>query len=462
MKKQDANFMTDLEQNTINDGIFNFTVENLHDLITECIEREYTLSDLNNRLVLVLDLENSQLILVENEKLVNCIEFISFLCNIESTSFEELLHLVDDYIECEGNEDKTCMLDMLLYIANSDEDDFEVKVKEYTEYLAKNDIFTAQLAKAYLMYGLVDNEEKSIDDYKEAINLFTELYSDKRCNAKNKSNIAYNLGEEYFYGDIVEENIDKAYYFLNVSATLGDQRAKLLLADIYTNNNCLYKEEKVAYELIKNLYTESREDFLVCYDPENFFREASYKLATLLENGIGCEKNEYVAYQLYLESFAAYQSDIEETAMFDDENIDYEEFETILEKLNEIPTDLFLGKNNSIHDFLLMIHANVYDNSVGLRIKELKNSYKFKLCLSDETINRRLLIVLPSYEYAYVDKDFTFTINKKDIINISYQDSLIEHIARFDVHEDGEIYFFDDEENVCLILNAKKFKFNFK
>lgn len=462
MKKQDANFMTDLEQNTINDDIFNFTVENLHDLITECVERDYNISDLNNRLMLVLNLENSELILIENEKLVNYIEFISFLCNIESTSFEELLHLVDDCIECEGNEDKTCMLDMLLYIANGDEDDFDIKVKEYTEYLAKNDIFTAKLAKAHVMYGLVDNEEKSIDDYKEAINLFTLLYSDKRCNAKNKSDIAYYLGEEYFYGDIVEENIDKAYYFLNVSATLGNQRAKLLLADIYSNNNYLYKEEKVAFELIKNLYTESREDFLVCYDPENFFRETSYKLATLLENGIGCEKNEYAAYQLYLESFAAYDSDIEETEMFDDDNIDYEEYEEILEKLNEIPTDLYLGKNNSIHDFLFMIHANVYDNSVGLRIKELKNSYKFKLCLSDETIHSRLLIVLPSYEYAHVDKDFTFTINKKDILNISYQDTLIDHIARFDVHEDGEIYFFDDEENVCLILNAKKFKFNFK
>lgn len=439
-----------------------FCAENLYNTIKNSYNRNEPINRLGDKFLFILNFMTKELLQSEDEEMFSYINHLHTLCKQKATNYDELFMVVTDYIDSDEDTKYPSLLYKLEYILEDDNFGDIDLLTEYIDELAEKDIFMAKVGQALtLLAALYDDSAGPESPYVVVFNQLEELYQDERCSNDCKKSIAYELGANYYHGKYLEENIDKAYYFLNVASILDNKEAKLLLVDIYAKNEYLYNDEKIAFSYLLELYEDTKSKFLQFFNQFNIFRRVSYKMANFVENGIGCDKNKNIAYELYLESYAAYQSDM----MNDYENeiqFDYDEYGDLINKLKELPLELGVTPGNSIDTFLETIDNALNINYLSLQIKEYKKSYKLVFSISLISHNTRMILTIPNEQYSSVVREFAVKINKADIQAISYGDKFIKCITSITVDDDENIILFDELDEECLSFKANKVKFDLK
>ncbi|SES04547.1 hypothetical protein SAMN04487944_11618 [Gracilibacillus ureilyticus] len=103
------------------------------------------------------------------------------------------------------------------------------------------------------------------------------------------SDALYWLGNEYFMGKVVEQDLEKTYYYYKKAAELGHGDALNNYADMYLRGEYVEKNEEKALKLFKQAAAKG-------------VPEAMYTLGYMYENGVGTEVDKEESKRWFTES----------------------------------------------------------------------------------------------------------------------------------------------------------------
>ena len=129
----------------------------------------------------------------------------------------------------------------------------------------------------------------SIDNIDECIHYFNLASDYKDIKGYNS------LGSMYLYGKKVEKDYQKAFKYFTKSYLLGDDFAKLKLADMYFNGLYVEKNARYALQYLEPLYDKYYNLFVNNNLKDNLFMEVLMRYSKCYEEGIGFKKDKVQA-----------------------------------------------------------------------------------------------------------------------------------------------------------------------
>ena len=181
-------------------------------------------------------------------------------------------------------------LDNDVLLGDSD-DDTKAIWRKFTDELADLGNFNAMRIKAYACYGGNSVYEC---DWKESARLLDILWREHSF-----GQAANTLGYIYYYGRLDPEgkpDYEKAFFYFSIGSTYGIVESKYKLADMFVNGYYVARNDKLAREIIGDLYHETRYRFEngdfgcdfadLAYRMGKIFKDASnYELDSISRKG---------------------------------------------------------------------------------------------------------------------------------------------------------------------------------
>jgi len=205
---------------------------------------------------------------------------------------EERWKLADLERRIEETDDIDAMIEWAAFWAFSRKewplsDDVRDRVLDYYEagVRANNPI-------ACLNLGAIYNEGVLVkQDYEKSAELY-RIAADSSCDPAIASMAVTNLGYYYYYDYAGTQNYQKAFNcFLHGALRYNNANAYYKLGDMYRYGYYVDKDEKMAFEMYMKAFH--------CEEDENYFKaDIGLRLGECFFEGIGCEKDTYAALTL--------------------------------------------------------------------------------------------------------------------------------------------------------------------
>ncbi|MBP5262692.1 MAG: sel1 repeat family protein [Clostridiales bacterium] len=315
-------------------------------------------------------------------------------------------------------------LDNNVLLDDSDEDT-KMLWKQFTDELAELGNFNAMRIKAYACYG---GNSVYACDWKESARLLEILWREHSF-----GQAANTLGYIYYYGRLAPDgkpDYEKAFFYFSIGSTYGIVESKYKLADMFVNGYYVARNEKLARDIISDLYHETRYRFEngdfgcdfadLAYRMGKLFRDAScYELDSTSRKGALEVSKIYL-----LQARFAIEQRMRTDYSYGDDKVK----DNIDKMLAEVSKDLPLADKSVYHSFNPIFVSLFTDGKIGSRyeisMKHLKNgSLRFR-------INRRVLpgaapsfslVVLPWFDECVYTEHIEFTLSDIDDVITFYE-----------------------------------------
>ena len=312
-------------------------------------------------------------------------------------------------------------LDNNVLLEDSDEDTKKLW-RKFTDELTDMGNFNAMRIKAYACYGGNSVYEC---DWHESARLLEILWRDHSF-----GQAANTLGYIYYYGRLDPQgkpNYERAFYYFSIGSTYGIVESKYKLADMFVNGYYVARNDKLARDIIGDLYHETKYRF----ENGDFgcdFADLAYRMGKLFRDASGYEldpssrKGALEVSKIYLlQAKFAIENRMKHDYAYGDDKVK-SNIESLLE---EVSTSIPSVSKSVYHSYNPIFVSLFTDSKPGSRydisVKRYKNgNLKFR-------INRRIpmgaapalsLVVLPWFDECVFTEHIEFTLS--DIAEVQY------------------------------------------
>ena len=321
-------------------------------------------------------------------------------------------------------------LDNDVLLGDSDEDT-KMLWKRFTDELADMGNFNAMRIKAYACYG---GNSVYACDWKESARLLDILWREHSF-----GQAANTLGYIYYYGRLDPNgnpDYERAFYYFSIGSTYGIVESKYKLADMFVNGYYVARNDRLARDIISDLYHDTRYRF----ENGDFgcdFADLAYRMGKLFRD-VSCyeldsasRKGALEVSKIYLlQAKFAIDQRIRSDYSYGDDKVK-NNIETML---SEVSRSVPVSDNSVFHSYNPIFVSLFTDGRVGTQydvsVKHLKNGnlkVKIKRKLPYGSTPLLSLVVLPWFDECVLTDHMEFTLS--DIDNVT---------TRFDIFDPGK------------------------
>jgi len=357
-------------------------------------------------------------------------------------------------------------LDNDVLLMDSDEDTRRIW-KRFTDELAELGNFNAMRIKAYACYG--GNSVYGCD-WVESARLLEILWRDFSF-----GQAANTLGYIYYYGRIDPDgkpDYEKAFFYFSVGSTYGIVESKYKLADMFVNGYYVARNEKMARDIVGELYAETKYRF-ENGEADNSFADVAYRMGRLFrdisrfELDPAARKGALEVSKIYLlQAKFAIDLRIATNCSYGDNKVK----DNIERLLAEVSQDQPVTDKNVYHSYNPIFISLFADSKQGVpldvTVKRHKNgNVKFKLSrriFVDRVRPPFSLVVLPWFNECVLTSRLEFTlVGITDEVGVNEGTVTIDEIrtAEGDYSDDFSILMYKDGD---LVLKISAFEVIYK
>ena len=351
-------------------------------------------------------------------------------------------------------------LDNDVLLMDSDEDTRRIW-KKFTDELSGLGNFNAMRIKAYACYG---GNSVYDCDWAESARLLEILWRDFSF-----GQAANTLGYIYYYGRIDPEgkpDYEKAFFYFSVGSTYGIIESKYKLADMFVNGYYVARNEKMARDIVGELYAETKYRF-ENGEADNSFADVAYRMGRLFrdisryEIDPAARKGALEVSKIYLlQAKFAIDLRIATNCAYGDNKVK----ENIERLLGEVSKMQPVTDKNVYHSYNPIFISLFADSKQGVpldvTVKRYKNgNVKFKLnrkLYSDMLRPPFSLVVLPWFDECVLTDRLEFTLaGITDEAGVNEGTVTVDEIrtAEGDFSDDFSILMYKDG-NLILKISA--------
>lgn len=287
--------------------------------------------------------------------------------------------------------------------------------KRFTDELAELGNFNAMRIKAYACYG---GNSVYDCDWKESARLLDILWRDYSF-----GQAANTLGYIYYYGRLDPKgkpDYEKAFFYFSVGSTYGIVESKYKLADMFVNGYYVARNEKMARDIVGELYAETKYRF-ENGEADGGFADVAYRMGRLFrdiskyEIDPAARKGAMEVAKIYLlQARFAIDIRIATNYAYGDNKVK-ENIERLLKEVSMVQP---VTDKNVYHSYNPIFISLFADSKQGVpldvTVKRYKNgNIKFKLArklFADRIRPPYSLVVLPWFDECVMTDHLEFTI----------------------------------------------------
>ena len=287
--------------------------------------------------------------------------------------------------------------------------------RKFTDELAELGNFNAMRIKAYACYGGNSVYEC---DWKESARLLEFLWK-----KHSFGQAANTLGYIYYYGRLDPDgkpDYEKAFFYFAIGSTYGIIESKYKLADMFVNGYYVARNEKLAREMIGDLYAETK----YAFESGNIgcdFADIAYRMGKLFrdiskfELDPAARKGALEVSKIYLlQARFAIDLRIEQNYTYGDDNVK----ENIVRLLDEVSSVQARAEKSVFHSYNPIFVSLFTDSKPGslynVEMHKYKNgNIRFKVSRKPSQDYNQLpfsLVVLPWFDECLFTEHMDFTL----------------------------------------------------
>lgn len=372
--------------------------------------------------------------------------------DIPGNEFIYSLNIVKYFVEDKNKAIKNKRFDKFFmkdYIAHYNEDSIndaskieQELFKEFVNRLCKINDVGGLTMKGYCMYC---NSVVFPENWKECRDIFEKLYK-----LTGDPWIANTLGYIYYYGRANKGKPDynKAFKYFSIGAAGRLYESTYKLADCFKNGYGVVKNEEIAFAQYESVF----EDSIKVFRNKQYnyqFADATLRMASCYEKGIGVEESIDDAYYYYLLAELAIDLRVKNHNHYGDSKVS----KGIKESLANIRAN-YKNYRNSIKEYYVIPLFNQihFERSQRIKadiVKNKDNSYKITLSVYSLPYMKQedIILSIPEFDYCGFKKNVTFNTSKKSIIKIEGNNKTF----MFD-----DYYYCDEDNTFIFALDGKE------
>jgi len=381
------------------------------------IEPVLPLTD-DDMLVYVLDCladySNSDLARNGSAPVTEYLDIDALLSEIETHEEENDLPAESRHFSERMRERFIMQLDNDILLGDSDEGTLRLW-RKFTDELAEMGNFNAMRIKAYACYGGNNVYEC---DWKESARLLDILWR-----KHSFGQAANTLGYIYYYGRISPDgkpDYEKAFFYFSIGSTYGIVESKYKLADMFVNGYYVARNEKLARDIVGELYGDTRYRFEYGdYGCE--FADVAYRMGRLFRDISNYEldpasrKGALEVSKIYLlQARFAIDLRMKNNYAYGDDKVR----SNVTRLLAEVSSMLPVADKGTYHSYNPIFISIFTDNRPGERFKVTVKKYKngnlrivLKRSSAGITEFPKTMVVLPWFDECYFADSLDFTVS---------------------------------------------------
>ena len=381
------------------------------------IEPVLPLTD-DDMLVYVLDCladySNSDLARNGSEPVTEYLDIDVLLDEIETHEEETELPAESRHFSERMRERFIMQLDNDILLRDSDEGTLKLW-RKFTDELAESGNFNAMRIKAYACYGGNSVYECDWQESAKLLDILWRKYSFGQA--------ANTLGYIYYYGKISPDgspDYEKAFFYFSIGSTYGIVESKYKLADMFVNGFYVARNEKLARDIVGELYGETRYRFE--YGDYNCeFADVAYRMGRLFRDISNFEldpasrKGALEVSKIYLlQALFAVDLRMKDNYAFGDERIKTKATRLLAEVSSTLPK----ASKSTYHSYNPIFVSIFTDNRPGERFKVTIKKHKngnlriiLKRASAGNTEYPKTMVVLPWFDECYFADSLDFTVS---------------------------------------------------
>ena len=316
-------------------------------------------------------------------------------------------------------------------------------------------------AKVYSFYG---GNRMYECDWNKAEKMFKEMMDNQNICGVRKAKYANSLGYIYYYGRTTEgkPDYDLAFKYFSIGAFNGYYESCYKLADMFQSGKGTIKNDTAAFNLIKWVLGESREDYL--RGNHSNFADAALRMGSMFEKGIVVEQNDLEALTFYLLAKDAINKRMENEDNYGDEKVAM----AIDEALKRVEEKAPYEAKQSLNSKDPFIFESLLQEEYSARFEVKKTNNKItisgrRIPLSDEDTPLPVMVVVPESRHVELCNVITYHLNKVSKLSVPKNNHFIADDILATERKDGKMtvdFILNNELVATIIAESYTFKFH--
>lgn len=337
---------------------------------------------------------------------------------------------------------------------NSASDKEVMLYRIFTDILADKGNLEGLKKKAMGTYG---NGNRAYEtDFATSLDCLKQLY-----NANGDPFFANFIGNIYYHGYVCEPDYQEAYKYYSVAALAGYYESMYSLGDMFAKGLGVKQQPYIANKLYSEVYNATYDE--IRHEHFDFeFADAAYRLGICYQEGIGCDVDERLSLNYFLQADFAIKKRMEVSDWYGDEKL----AEKIKNKVSELEESL--GKSVSREKDH---HSKDYPwlcgqlTAGGRRVEALyrrigDDELKLTLALLEHDGTRaetKVFVTIPELCHAELSDEVYYYADKiDDFWCMNTGRFVFNHVLYNSLYERHEFYLFDE---LVAFIKAKKYTY---